>query len=88
MNYTPDFFLGDVCSSWITQFVLVKPCSLFTLVKFLTSYLSSEEQVSSDQGTLVFCCIYGDEILPSYMDVSKNRGKAPKMDGLKNGKPY
>ena len=28
-------------------------------------------------------------ILPSYMDVSKNRGVSPKMDdGLYNGKPY
>ena len=27
-------------------------------------------------------CIY------IYMDVSKNRGKTPKMDGENNGKPY
>ena len=27
-------------------------------------------------------------ILPSYMDVSENRGKTPEMDGEHNGKPY
>ena len=28
------------------------------------------------------------ELVQSYMGVSKNRGKTPKMDGENNGKPY
>ena len=27
-------------------------------------------------------------VFDRYMDVSKNRGKTPKMDGENNGKPY
>ena len=32
--------------------------------------------------------VYMGIILPSYMDVSENRGKTPEMDGENNGKPY
>ena len=32
--------------------------------------------------------VAGKENSGVYMDVSKNRGKTPKMDGENNGKPY
>ena len=32
--------------------------------------------------------VYMGIILPSYMDVSENRGKTPEMDGEHNGNPY
>jgi len=65
---------------------------IYTMYMYIYIYTLQGTNISPQNGILkmIFLFPRWDMLIPwrVYMDVSKNRGKTPKMDGENNGKAY